>query len=286
MTRTPTLFKAFAWATLALALGGCMRVWTWGDQAPQSSAPSASASEQRQQQAELAQAALTLAPTGVLRVGVYSGSPTSMVTVQGERRGIALELGHMLGQQLGVPVQVVEFERVAEVVNAVHEGRVDFTFTNASGERAKRVDFTPTMVRLELGVLVPSGSAIQSANDLDRAGLRLGVSQGSSTQAVLGQRLKLTQILPQASLGVARQALARGELDAFATNKGILFELADQLPQYRVLPDAWGHEQLAIAIPQGRDQAMPWLQAWAQAQVQNRQIGTLARRAGLRGLAP
>jgi len=48
----------------------------------------------------------TMAPTGVLRVGVYLGSPTSLVRVgpSGESFGIALELGKTLGHQLGVSV--------------------------------------------------------------------------------------------------------------------------------------------------------------------------------------
>jgi polar amino acid transport system substrate-binding protein len=281
LTVSRRLLGTLAVIALAMSLGGCMRVWTWGDRSPP-----ATATEQGQAQAQREQVAQSLAPTGVLRVGVYSGSPTSLVTVQGERRGIAFELGHLLGRQLGVPVQIIEFPRVAEVVDAVQDGRVDFTFTNASADRAKRVDFTPTLLRLELGVLVPQGSPIKSANELDQAGLRLGVTQGSSSQAVLGQRLKLTRIVPQASLVNARQALSRGDLDAFATNKGILFELADQLPSHRVLEDAWGFEQLAIAVPQGRSQAMPWLQDWSQGLVRHGEISSMARRAGLRGLAP
>ncbi|MEI6718844.1 MAG: transporter substrate-binding domain-containing protein, partial [Betaproteobacteria bacterium] len=93
----------------------------------------------------------TLAPTGVLRVGVYLGSPTSLVRVgpSGESFGIALELGKALGQQLGVPVQVIEFPRVAEVIVAIKDEKVDMTFTNATAARAKEIDFTAPLVQLE-----------------------------------------------------------------------------------------------------------------------------------------
>ena len=265
---------------LALSLGGCIRVWTWGDQ------PSAASAAESPAQASTAQAARVLAPTGVLRVGVYAGSPTSWVKVQGQSHGIAHDLGHALGQRLGVPVQLVEFPRVAEVVQAVHDARVDFTFTNASASRAQLVDFTAPLVRLELGLLVPRNSNLKSLADLDQPHVRLGVTQGSSSQATLSARLKLARISAQPSLTQARQALASGELDAFATNKGILFELADQLPQHRVLDDVWGHEQLAIAIPQGRGAAMPWLQEFAATQVRTGALQKMADLAGLRGLAP
>ena len=143
--------------------------------------------------------------------------------------GIALELGKALGRQLGVPVQVVEFSRVAEVIAAIKDERVDMTFTNATAARAKEIDFTAPLVQLELGILVPTNTSIKNFSDVDKQGVRLGVSQGSSSQSVLGQRLKQTTIVPVPSLEVAASKLQNKELDAFATNKGILFELNEKL---------------------------------------------------------
>ena len=61
-----------------------------------------------------------LAPTGTLRVGVYMGSPTSLVlTRTGERAGVAHDLGRDLAGHLGVPVEVVEFARLALVLEAL-----------------------------------------------------------------------------------------------------------------------------------------------------------------------
>ena len=128
-----------------------------------------------------------LAPTGVLRVGVYLGSPTSWVRLPqtGESAGIAFELGQALAKQLGVPVRVVEYPRVAEVIEGLKTGEVDMTFTNASAARAQVVDFTPALIQLELGVLVPANSRIKKFDDVDQSGVRVGVSQGSSSQAAL-----------------------------------------------------------------------------------------------------
>ena len=236
---------------------------------------------------DLAQQRQVLAPEGVLRVGVYAGSPTSLVRSPSSAQpvGLAYELGHAMAQRLQIPVQVREYPRVAEVIRALAAGEVDLTFTNASAARARQVDFTPALLRLELGVLVPPGSAIQSFADLDRAGVRVGVSQGSSSQAALSQRLQQSRLVPVDSLGVARQMLQQQQLDAFTTNKGILFELADQLPGFVVLPDRWGVEQLALAIPKGRNQAMPWLEQFANDMVRTGQVEAMARRAGLRGLS-
>lgn len=274
--RTP---RRLLWSLAVAALLGLTAcVSTWETSSPTASHAAWSVAPQVQQ---------ALAPTGVLRVGVYLGSPTSWVrdAKTGQSHGVAFELGHALGQQLGVPVHVVEYPRVAEVIEGLKKSDIDMTFTNATAARAKEVDFTPALIQLELGVLVPANSRIQSFADVDRAGVRLGVSQGSSSQGVLGARLKQATLVPVASLGVAQQMLQRGELDAFATNKGILFELAEKVPGAQVLKDRWGLENLAIAIPKGRDTAMPYLREFAQSLVARGELQKMANRAGLRGLA-
>jgi polar amino acid transport system substrate-binding protein len=259
-----------------LSLTAC--VSTWETPSPSSAQATWSVAPEVQQ---------ALAPTGVLRVGVYLGSPTSWVrdAKTGQSHGLALDLGYALGQQLGVPVQVVEYPRVAEVIAGLKKAEVDMTFTNATSARAKEVDFTPALIQLELGLLVPANSRIQSFADVDRAGVRLGVSQGSSSQGVLGARLKQAAVVPVASLNMVQQMLQRGELDAFATNKGILFELAEKLPGAQVLKDHWGLESLAIAIPKGREAGMPYLRDFAQTLKRQGHVQRMADLAGLRGLA-
>jgi len=228
-----------------------------------------------------------LAPTGSLRVGVYAGSPTSLVQnpKTGERLGVTMELGQRLAQQLGVPVQVIEFPRVAEVIEALKREQVDMTFTNASPARARDVRFTRPLVKLELGLLLPPQSIVTRFAQIDQAGLRVGVSQGSSSQAALGQQLKLAQLVPVASLEVAQQMLRSGQLDAFATNKGTLFELREKLPDFKVSDDRWGLENLAIAVPKGREAGHAFLDALAEQVTRTGQLAAMAERAGLRGLA-
>jgi polar amino acid transport system substrate-binding protein len=230
---------------------------------------------------------VALAPTGTLRVGVYPGSPTSLVILPqtGERAGVALSLGQLMGQQLGVPVQVVEFARVAEIITAIQRGQVDMTFTNASPVRARDVDFSRTLVQLELGLLLPPNSTVAKFAQLDRVGMRVGVSQGSSSQGVLTQQFKQAQVVPVASLEVAQHMLRTSQLDAFATNKGILFEMREKLPEFRVSDDRWGLENLAIAVPKGREAGQAFLAAFADQVTASGQLSRMSERAGLRGLA-
>lgn len=227
-----------------------------------------------------------LAPTGTLRVGVYPGSPSSLVrTRTGEEAGVARDLGLALGDRLGVPVQLVRFSRVAQVVDAIKAGQVDFTVTNASPARSRDVDFTPPIIAVELGYLVPAGSPITSIAEVDRPGMRIGVTQGSTSQATLGRQFQSAGLVPAASMDAAKDMLRTGVLDAFATNKAILYELSDDVPQSRVIDGRWGLEHIAIAIPQGRSLAMPFLARFADEMRAGGRLQAIVAKAGLRGTA-
>ncbi|MCU0946446.1 MAG: transporter substrate-binding domain-containing protein [Rubritepida sp.] len=228
-----------------------------------------------------------LAPTGTLRVAVYPGSPTSLVrdARTGEARGLSVDLGTEVARRLGVPVKLRSFTRVPEVIAAIAAGEADLTISNATPARAREVDFSETVVSLELGFLVPAAAAARSAAEVDAAGMRIGAVTGSTTERTLPGQLRAARVVAVANLGAGRAALAAGELDAFATNKAILFEMSDQLPGARVLDGRWGLEHLAFAVPKGRGAALPWLSAFA---AEARASGLLAEaiaRAGLRGVA-
>ena len=182
-----------------------------------------------------------LAPGGKLRVGVYPGSPTSMIrdSASGETKGLAYELGQELARRLNVPFEPVEFTQIADVLDALKGGAVDFTVTNASPARAKDVDFTAPILGVELGYLVSPRSSIATLAD-DRPGVRVGVTAGGSSHTTLQREFKHATVVPSASVTAAVEMLADGKVDAYATNKAILFEMSDQSPGSRVLDGRWG----------------------------------------------
>lgn len=264
-----------------LVLAGCAQL-------PAAAAPEAFADRAVAAGAEVRQA---LAPTGTLRIAVYPGSPTSMVgadratAATGDPRGLTVELGRELARRLGVPSELVVFDRVAQVVDALHAGHADMTITNATPARATLVDFTAPVVGLELGYLVLRGSPVTTLASVDQPGVRVGVTQGSSSQAALGGQLRHAVLVPADSLAAAAALLKEQRVDAFATNKGILFQLADQLPGGQVLPGRWGVESLALAVPPGRGAGAGFLQAYVADPSTRALVQQAAQRAGLRGTA-
>ena len=178
-----------------------------------------------------------LAPSGKLRVGVFAGSPLSMVQVAktGETHGISFDLGRELAKRLALPFEHVTYGRVAEVLEGIKAREVDFTVSNATPVRARDVDFSQTLLSLELGYLVPANSPILSLGDIDKTGLRIGVTMGSTSERTLPALLPNASVVPVPSLKEAIHKLVMDHLDVFATNKPILFEMADAMPRARIL---------------------------------------------------
>ena len=226
-----------------------------------------------------------LAPTGKLRVGAYPGSPLSMLqaTATGESHGLSIDLGKALAKRLSVPFEQVSYRRMAEVLEGMKAGDVDFAISNATPARARDVAFSRTLLSLELGYLVPAASTIATAVDADKPGIRIGVTLGSTSERTLPQILRHATVAPAQNLDDAVGMVARQELDGFATNKPTLFEMCDALPGARVLDGRWGVEHIAVAIPKGRDGGLEYLRRFVEEAQSSGLLAQAIARANLRG---
>jgi polar amino acid transport system substrate-binding protein len=228
-----------------------------------------------------------LAPSGKFRVGVYPNSPFSMVRdpVSGEMKGIAVELGKALAMRLSVPYEQVEFRRPAEIYEALKAGQIDMTIVNATPERADQFAWSPPLMLIELGFLAAAGFPVTTMADIDRPGVRVGVTQGGTMNSALARELKNATVVPAATLKNGIEMLAQHKIDAYATNKANLFEMSDALPGSRVLGGRWGLEHLAMAIPKGRDAGLAYMRTFVEDAKSEGLVERAAVRVALRGVA-
>lgn len=229
-----------------------------------------------------------LAPSGVLRVGLYRGSPTSVIegATPRDAKGVAYDLGRQLAAALGVPCETVIYPANAPLLEALEAGKVDVVFTNATAERARHMDFSQPFMSVEKSLLVPPGSPLRTLAAANRAGLKVGVSRGSSTSEELSKIYPAMSTQPIDTLRHAAQMLADRRIDAFATNDAILYQMSDGVPGSRVLPGHWGMETFAAGIPKGRQAGMPFLRRFMSQAQADGSIARAIERAGLRGAAP
>src|SRR5208283_233637 len=162
-------------------------------------------------------------------------------------------------------------------------GSVDIVFTNATPARRNDLDFSPTVLQVEQGYLVPPGSPIRTLDQIDRTAMRIGVSEGSTSEATLSRQFHNATVVRTPSLKTAIDMLSTGGLEAFATNKATLFEMSDELPGSRVLDGRWGLESFAFGIPKGREAALALVSSFVDEAKANGALARAVERAGLRG---
>jgi polar amino acid transport system substrate-binding protein len=226
-----------------------------------------------------------LAPTGKLRVGVYYGSPTSMVrdSKTNEVHGLSYDLGQELARRLNVPFEQVSYQRISDVLEGIKAGDVDFTVSNSTPARAAVVTFSQNLLTIELGYLVAAHSPITAIADIQKPGLRIGVTKGSTSQSTIPKMLPNATVVPAENYKRGIEMLEHGEIDTYATNKPTLFEMSDQMPGSRILEGRWGEEHLAVAIPKNHEAGLEYIRRYVEEVQTSGLVAQSAERAGLRG---
>jgi ABC-type amino acid transport substrate-binding protein len=206
----------------------------------------------------------SIAETATLRIAYRTDSrPFAFLDAQGQPTGYTIELcervAKSLEQQLQLSALAIEWVPVDTRTRfqVIVDGSADMECgsTSVSLSRMKIVDFSSLVFAESTGMLVKAGVGIFRFDDL--AGKRIGIVPDSTNARAI--RDQLAQRRLEATLvefrdradGVA--ALARGELDGFATDKLVLLALAQaaNLRDYTVLPDDLSFEPFAIMLPRG-----------------------------------
>jgi len=228
-----------------------------------------------------------LAPTGKLRVALYLGAPASIVrgATPDESKGLGFDLGKELARRIGVPFEPVVYPSPGAIVGGLKAGEWDLTFFGPTPERESVLNFTAPFLVIEHGYLVPAGSSISTIGAIDRPGIRIGAPQGGSVNAFLARTIKNATVITSPSVPAGEEMLKSGTVDAFAANKANLFQLADKMPGSRVLDGRIGVDEVAIALPKGRETGMAYLQKYIAAAKSEGLIEASVKRAGLRGAA-
>lgn len=226
-----------------------------------------------------------LAPTGKLRVGLYPGSPGSLL--QGDspesHRGVGFELGRALAEQLGIVFEPVIFKTNGEILHQAKLEQLDVVFVNATAVRAEYLAFAQPLLFTEQTYLIGPSSNVRTMAQVDTAEMKVGVSAGSTSEATLPTLLRHARIVTTQSLEDVVTLLSAGALDAFATNKSILSEIADRIPGSRILDGAWGRESIALGIPKRREQALSVVTEFCDQIKKNGLLSNAVRRSGMRG---
>ena len=228
-----------------------------------------------------------LAPTGKLRVGINYGNPVlaKKDSSSGELRGVAVDLAHELGTQSGLAIEMVAFESAGKMFEAVKTGEWDVAFLAIDPGRADEIDFTAAYIEIEGTYLVPSGSPASTIADVDRKGMRIGVSAKSAYDLFLSRSIQHADLIRAPDPNSAFELIVAGKVDVVAGVRQHLVANAEKLPGSRVLDGRFMAIQQALGIPKGREDAAVYLREFIEDAKASGVVLRAIDKAGVRGVS-
>jgi polar amino acid transport system substrate-binding protein len=194
-------------------------------------------------------------PTGTLRVTYIATNPVqaSVDPKTGEVRGPGADMARLIAKRLGVPVKITGVAGPAGVLDSLKKGEADMGLLAFDPERAKEVDFSPPYTLAQNTYLVPEASPLRSVADIDKPGVRVGVTERDAGDFYLTRVLKSAELKRNSTgkLDVVVKWLADRTVDAYGTNRQRLTEIAAQNPGYRLLPDNFYGVEQSVIVPKG-----------------------------------
>ncbi len=205
----------------------------------------------------------SLAPTGRLRVALNLGNIVLVQTDErtGTPKGVTVDLAGELGRRLGVPVDFATFDGAGKAFEALKGGSVDIVFLAIEPVRAAEVAFSAPYVIIEGVYMVPKDSPIKSVDEVDRAGVRIGVNKASAYDLYLTRSLKQATLVRGES-GV--DLFVDQKLEACAGVKQPIVAYAKTNPNVRVLDGRFMEIRQAMGTVKGRDAGARYLHAFVE----------------------
>jgi polar amino acid transport system substrate-binding protein len=194
------------------------------------------------------------APGGVLRASINLGNPilAHRGAPGGAPAGVSVDLAVEFARRLGVPVELVAFEKAAASVDAVRGERADIGFFAIDPARSEGLLFTAPYVLIEGSYLVPESSELTGNEQVDRAGHRISVGSGSAYDLFLTRAIGQAEIVRLDGAPAALSAVRAGEVEVAAGIRQVLEADARRAPGVRVLPGRFMVIQQAMGLPASR----------------------------------
>jgi polar amino acid transport system substrate-binding protein len=229
-----------------------------------------------------------LAPKGELRVALVT-SNAALVTrdADGQFRGVAIDLANALAAKLGVPSRVVPYENQTRFNLSLGKDEWDIAVGPRDLSRTGQLAFSNVFMEADNGYVAKAGMSLQTAQDVDRRGVKVAVAQGSALDGFLTRTLKNAEIVRvPAGVAAAREALSFGRADVYAENTSLAYRIAAEVPGATVLVGRFNAAQISIAIPKSNVAALGTLNEFLADAKRDGLIVEAIKRASLRGVRP
>ena len=230
------LLSALLAMTLCLTLVGC------GGSSSSSQEESASNGSAAADSSE----ALTI-NDGVLTMGTNAAFPPYEYYDGDEIVGIDAEIAAALADKLGLELEIVDMD-FGSIVSSVQTGKIDVGIAGmtVNEERLQNVNFTNSYATGVQVIIVPEGSDIASADDLE--GKLIGVQENTTGHIYCSDDYGEDNVIPYTNGATAVQALTQGKVDCVVIDQQPALNFVETNEGLTILSTEYVTEDYAIAV--------------------------------------
>ena len=151
------------------------------------------------------------------------------------------------GENAGFEIEMARADKIDLVIAAM----------SVTEERAKEVDFSEPYFKSGVQLLVPKDSPIQAVADLK--GKKVIVAPGRTADIGISQQVPDAELIKLQKTSESVQALRDGRADAYAQDNTLLYPIAAQNPEFKVVGTPFAELPWAIAVKKGNTDLVEWI---------------------------
>lgn len=172
----------------------------------------------------------------------------------GQVEGFDIDIAKGLAKKILGDENKIEFKEVTSKtrIPMLNNGEIDAIIATMTitEERKKEVDFSDVYFMAGQSLLVKKDSKINSVKDLKK-GMTVLTAKGSTSAQNIRKVAPQVNVLEFENYAEAFTALKAGQDDALTTDNALLWGMAKQDPNYRVLDETFSKEPYGIAVRKG-----------------------------------
>ena len=226
-----------------------------------------------------------LAPTGVLRAGINLSNflLVSGTAADGSPQGISPDIANLVASTLGLPCELICFDRPGKLADAVNQDIWDIGNIAFEAERAQTLDFSHPYVVIEANFLVRHDDDFLTNQDVDRAGIKIAVSERSAYDLWLTDHFSQAQINRASSIQAAHDLFLEKKVDVLASLKPKLLEDLANHSGLRMIDPPFTAVKQSIGVAKGKAESIAFINALIAQSIENGWIAAQLEIHGMTG---
>jgi polar amino acid transport system substrate-binding protein len=221
-----------------------------------------------------------------LRVAVVmSNSALAVRGPDGQISGLAIDLGKALAARGPVDLKLVPYENIVRFNQSLGKDDWDVAFVPRDLSRTSQIAFSDAWLEVDNGYVTRPGLSVRTPDEVDRAGTKVAVSQGSPLDSALSRTLKQAEIVRiPAGFAEAREALAFRRADVLAETMPMAYRVAAEVPGATVVVGRLSSLKVVVAVPKKDAANLADINAFLRDSKRDGVLAEAIKKANLRGV--